>query len=117
MIDAGVVQSGYNIPAAALMIEDLLDRIPDPSKDEVKDALSGLFIRDGGYEQFFTGVGSCCTAGEGIHSLQRKLGPRRFPNGKPWRSMVRARVQEKGGPGGQRLGPGREERGSLVRRT
>jgi len=56
MIDAGVVQSGYNIPAAALMLEDLLDRIPNPSKEDIKDALSGLFIRDSGYEQFFTAV-------------------------------------------------------------
>lgn len=53
MIDAGVVQSGYNIPAAALMLYDLLERVPDPGRDEIKDALSGLFIRDSGYEQFF----------------------------------------------------------------
>ncbi|RKX93106.1 MAG: molybdopterin-dependent oxidoreductase Mo/Fe-S-binding subunit [Spirochaetes bacterium] len=56
MIDAGVVQSGYNIPAAALMIHDLLERIPDPSKEDIKDALSGIFIRDSGYEQFFLAV-------------------------------------------------------------
>lgn len=56
MIDAGVVQSGYNIPAAALMIYDLLERIPNPSKEDIKDALSGIFIRDSGYEQFFLAV-------------------------------------------------------------
>ncbi len=56
MIDAGVVQSGYNIPAAALMLYDLLERVPDPGRDEIKDALSGLFIRDSGYEQFFLAV-------------------------------------------------------------
>ena len=56
MVDAGVVQSGYNIPAAALMIYDLLERIPNPSKEDIKDALSGLFIRDSGYEQFFLAV-------------------------------------------------------------
>lgn len=53
MVDAGVVQSGYNIPAAALMLDDLLERVPDPTKEDIKDALSGLFIRDSGYEQFF----------------------------------------------------------------
>ncbi len=56
MIDAGVVQSAYNIPAAALILDDLLSRVPDPGKEEIKDALSGLFIRDSGYEQFFLAV-------------------------------------------------------------
>ncbi|PIE04230.1 MAG: molybdopterin-dependent oxidoreductase Mo/Fe-S-binding subunit, partial [Spirochaetales bacterium] len=56
LIDAGCVQSGYNAPAAALMITDLLKRIPRPSRDDVKDALSGLFNRATGYEQFFEAV-------------------------------------------------------------
>ena len=30
MLDAGVVQSAYNAPAAVLLLEDLLRRIPDP---------------------------------------------------------------------------------------
>ncbi len=56
LIDAGVVQSAYNIPAAALMLDDLLTRVPNPGKEDIKDALSGLFIRDSGYEQFFLAV-------------------------------------------------------------
>ncbi len=56
MIDAGVVQSAYNAPAAALLITDLLDRIKDPTKDDIKDALSGLFNRATGYQQFFIAV-------------------------------------------------------------
>ncbi|MBU1342374.1 MAG: molybdopterin-dependent oxidoreductase Mo/Fe-S-binding subunit [Proteobacteria bacterium] len=56
LVDMGVVQSGYNAPAAALIISDLLERIPNPSKEDVKDALSGLFIRDSGYEQYFKAV-------------------------------------------------------------
>jgi putative selenate reductase molybdopterin-binding subunit len=56
MIDAGVVQSGYNIPAAALLLDDLLNRIPDPGKGDVKDALSSLYIRDSGYQQFYKAV-------------------------------------------------------------
>lgn len=56
MIDAGVVQSAYNIPAGALMLEELLNRIPNPGKEDIKDALSGLFIRDSGYEQFYLAV-------------------------------------------------------------
>ncbi|WP_375749020.1 molybdopterin-dependent oxidoreductase Mo/Fe-S-binding subunit [Vibrio sp. HN007] len=53
MIDVGVVQSGYNDPAAALIITELLERIPQPTRDEIDDALSGLFSRDAGYQQFY----------------------------------------------------------------
>ncbi len=54
MIDAGVVQSGYNIPAAALLLTELFDRNPEATDEDVIDALSGIFIRDIGYVQFFT---------------------------------------------------------------
>lgn len=56
MLDAGVVQSAYNSPAAALLIADLLRRIDLPSEDDVRDALSGLFSRATGYRQFFDAV-------------------------------------------------------------
>ena len=56
MLETGCVQSGYNSPAAALMIADLLDRNPQPDREAVKDALSGLFNRATGYEQFFDAV-------------------------------------------------------------
>ncbi|KEY61024.1 molybdopterin-dependent oxidoreductase Mo/Fe-S-binding subunit [Serratia sp. DD3] len=53
MVDVGVVQSGYNDPAAALILTDLLTRITTPTRDEIDDALSGLFSRDAGYQQFY----------------------------------------------------------------
>lgn len=56
MVDCGLVQSGYNSPAAALMLTDLLERIPDPSKDDIMDALSPLFSRSAGYQPFFKAV-------------------------------------------------------------
>ena len=56
MIDAGVVQSAYNAPAAALLLTWLLENNPDPSKEEIKDALSGIFIRDAGYEHYYLAV-------------------------------------------------------------
>ncbi len=56
MVDAGVVQSGYNMPAAALLLDDLLNRIPNPTKEDIRDALSPLYVRDSGYEQFFKAV-------------------------------------------------------------
>ena len=56
MIDIGVVQSGYNEPAAALIITDLLQRHPDPTREQIEDALSGLYTRDGGYQQMFEAI-------------------------------------------------------------
>ncbi|MBP5757577.1 MAG: molybdopterin-dependent oxidoreductase Mo/Fe-S-binding subunit [Spirochaetales bacterium] len=56
MIDAGVVQSAYNAPAAALLLTWLLEKNPNPSKEEIKDALSGIFIRDAGYEHYYLAV-------------------------------------------------------------
>ena len=56
MIDAGVVQSAYNAPAAALLLTWLLENNPDPSREEIRDALSGIFIRDAGYENYYLAV-------------------------------------------------------------
>ena len=56
MIDAGVVQSAYNAPAAALLLTWLLENNPNPSKEDIKDALSGIFIRDAGYEHYYLAV-------------------------------------------------------------
>lgn len=53
MVDIGVVQSGYNDPAAALIITDLLERIAIPDREEIDDALSGLFSRDAGWQQYY----------------------------------------------------------------
>ena len=56
MVKAGVVQSAYNAPEAALALTWLLENNPDPSKDEIKNALSGIFIRDAGYEHYYMAV-------------------------------------------------------------
>ena len=56
MIDAGLVQSAYNAPAAALLLTWLLETNPNPSREDIKDALSGIFIRDAGYENYYLAV-------------------------------------------------------------
>ena len=56
MVDAGVVQSGFNSPAAALLITELLERDFDPSDEMITDALSGIFNRATGYKQFYQAV-------------------------------------------------------------
>lgn len=53
MVDVGVVQSGYNEPAVALILTDLLERVPNPTRDEIDDAMSGIFVRDNGYQQYY----------------------------------------------------------------
>lgn len=56
LIDAGVVQCGYCTPAMICAIEKLLERSPEPTREEIKDALSGIFCRCTGYEQFFDAI-------------------------------------------------------------
>ena len=56
LIDAGAVQCGYCTPAMVLAIEKLLDRSENPSREEIRDALSGIMCRCTGYEQFFQAV-------------------------------------------------------------
>ncbi|MFA5446739.1 MAG: molybdopterin-dependent oxidoreductase Mo/Fe-S-binding subunit [Sphaerochaeta sp.] len=56
MVHAGVVQSAYNAPATALLLTWLLERHPKPTREQIDEVLSGLFIRDSGYEQYYTAV-------------------------------------------------------------
>ena len=56
MIDAGVVQSAYNAPAAALLLTWLLERKPNATRADVAEVLSGIFIRDAGYEHYYLAV-------------------------------------------------------------
>lgn len=50
-LDAGIVQCGYCTPAMLLAMQGLLERAPAPTRDDVKDALSGTICRCTGYEQ------------------------------------------------------------------
>lgn len=56
MVAAGIVQSAYNAPAAALILTWLLDKKPNPTKADIQEALSGIFIRDAGYEHYYLAV-------------------------------------------------------------
>ncbi|QFU22744.1 molybdopterin-dependent oxidoreductase Mo/Fe-S-binding subunit [Shewanella eurypsychrophilus] len=53
MVDVGVVQSGYNDPAMSLIITELLKHNPNPNREEIDDALTGIFSRDTGYQQYY----------------------------------------------------------------
>ncbi|MEA2024763.1 MAG: molybdopterin cofactor-binding domain-containing protein [Actinomycetota bacterium] len=48
-IETGAIQSGYSTPATILSAKALLDRNPNPTEDDVRDALSGILDRETGY--------------------------------------------------------------------
>ncbi len=48
-IETGAIQSGYSTPAMILAAKALLDRRPNPTETEVREALSGILCRETGY--------------------------------------------------------------------
>ena len=48
-VDAGATQCGYCNPGSLMAAKALLDRNPDPSEDDVKEALDGNLCRCTGY--------------------------------------------------------------------
>jgi carbon-monoxide dehydrogenase small subunit len=55
-VDAGAVQCGFCTPGLVVAAADLLERSPDPSDDEVREALSGNLCRCTGYAKIFDAV-------------------------------------------------------------
>ncbi|GAC1421907.1 MAG: xanthine dehydrogenase family protein molybdopterin-binding subunit [Ktedonobacteraceae bacterium] len=49
--DIGAIQCGFCVPGMILSALALLNRIPDPTEDDVRDALSGNLCRCMGYEK------------------------------------------------------------------
>jgi putative selenate reductase molybdopterin-binding subunit len=48
-VDTGAIQSGYSTPAMILAAKALLETNPNPTEDEIRDALSGILDRETGY--------------------------------------------------------------------
>jgi carbon-monoxide dehydrogenase small subunit len=55
-VDAGAVQCGFCTPGLVIATADLLARRPDPSEDEIREALSGNLCRCTGYQKIFDAV-------------------------------------------------------------
>ncbi len=55
-VEAGAVQCGFCTPGLVVAVADLLERTPDPSEDEVREALSGNVCRCTGYVKIFDAV-------------------------------------------------------------
>jgi carbon-monoxide dehydrogenase small subunit len=54
--DHGAAQCGYCTPAMLLTAKELLDRVADPSREQITQALSGVLCRCTGYLQIFEAV-------------------------------------------------------------
>ena len=52
----GAVQCGFCTPGLVVAATDLLDRVPDPTDAEIREALSGNLCRCTGYEKIFDAV-------------------------------------------------------------
>lgn len=48
-IDSGAIQCGYCTPAMILAAKALLDKVPDPTEAQVREAISGVLCRCTGY--------------------------------------------------------------------
>jgi carbon-monoxide dehydrogenase small subunit len=55
-VEAGAVQCGFCTPGLVVATAALLERRPDPSEDEIREALSGNLCRCTGYQKIFDAV-------------------------------------------------------------
>jgi carbon-monoxide dehydrogenase small subunit len=55
-VAAGAVQCGFCTPGLVVATAELLDRSPEPSLDEIREALSGNLCRCTGYAKIFAAV-------------------------------------------------------------
>lgn len=54
--EKGAVQCGYCTPGMIMSVKGLLNRNPDPSPEEIREAVAGNLCRCTGYEQIFEAV-------------------------------------------------------------
>ena len=55
-VDSGAVQCGFCTPGLVVAAHDLLSRVPDPSDEEIREALAGNLCRCTGYEKILDAV-------------------------------------------------------------
>jgi carbon-monoxide dehydrogenase small subunit len=62
-VDAGAVQCGFCTPGLVVAAHDLLNRVPDPSDEEIREALAGNLCRCTGYEKILDAVRAVARGG------------------------------------------------------
>ncbi|MDR5676379.1 MAG: (2Fe-2S)-binding protein [Armatimonadota bacterium] len=55
-VESGALQCGYCTPAMVLVTKALLDRVPEPSGEQVREAVAGVFCRCTGYVKILEAV-------------------------------------------------------------
>jgi carbon-monoxide dehydrogenase small subunit len=55
-VEEGAVQCGFCTPGLVMAVHDLLDRTPDPTALEVREAVSGNLCRCTGYGRVFAAI-------------------------------------------------------------
>lgn len=55
-LEAGAVQCGFCTPGLIVAAHDLLRRVPDPSEEEIREALAGNLCRCTGYQKIIEAV-------------------------------------------------------------
>jgi carbon-monoxide dehydrogenase small subunit len=55
-VTAGAVQCGFCTPGLIMATVDLLEHVPSPTDDEIREALSGNLCRCTGYQKIFDAV-------------------------------------------------------------
>jgi carbon-monoxide dehydrogenase small subunit len=68
--DLGAAQCGYCTPGFLVTAKALLDAQPHPTRDQIRDALSGNLCRCTGYQQIFEAVEAAIarSAGGSVHA-------------------------------------------------
>jgi len=64
-VDAGAVQCGFCTPGLLVAAEELLERNPEPSDGDIREALSGNLCRCTGYEKILDAVRLAAARAEG----------------------------------------------------
>ncbi len=62
-VETGAVQCGFCTPGLVVAAADLLARTPNPSDDEIREALSGNLCRCTGYAKIFEAVRLAAASG------------------------------------------------------
>ena len=62
LIDAGAVQCGYCIPGILMSAVALLDRYPNPTREQIRRGIEGNICRCGGYEKIIDAIGCAAAA-------------------------------------------------------
>lgn len=81
-IETGAIQCGYCTPGQILAAKELLERQPEPTEEDIRDALSGVMCRCTGYLKPVQAVMRAAAElrGEQVDPIHSSLGPIPAPN-------------------------------------